>query len=420
MQIRAIIIVFLVLMGCKKPFPTTPETLLALLLEMGKKQESIVFIAGFDQGDNTYYANAKSYFKEKGMPVVDTLFSLEEIIDWLNQKAEHRTYFGEIHIVSHSNPWLGMSLRTTKNGQRITAKTLQDARRSGQLASAARALSDETKIIFHSCGLGENRKLMLELKHTFSNSGDNENSSGYENGFNQEYPEYLLGKSSSNNTPYKISAKVLSPNFETNFNTELRNHPSKETASTSKKGSSQNRYTQGSLPRVYASTFFNVFGGKFAGHYLAKPYYGFYPTGESKGPLYLSKEFKRAYPETGIDWFSALKTRTETQAGTPYSYKFNIPVNWKFTFDDVRDIPALQNREALLDFISESPEMAETLLDLNIPLEKYRWRSDIRGNTLRIKGKTTVLCVLAPILQDAYGTEYQNPNVTDPSLYQIL
>ena len=217
-----------------------------------------------------------------------------------------------------------------------------------------------------------------------------------------------------------LELKHTFSNFQANFNAVGSHYPNYESYSALKNSSSQYSNSQGSVPRVYASTFFNVFGGKFAGHYLAKPYYGFYPTGESKGPLYLSKEFERAYPDTGIDWFSALKTRTETQAGTPYSYKFNIPVNWKFTFDDVRDIPALQNREALLDFISESPEMAETLLELNIPLENYRWRSDVRGNTLRINGKTTVLCVLAPILQDAYGTEYQNSNVTDPSLYQIL
>jgi hypothetical protein len=64
--------------------------------------------------------------------------------------------------------------------------------------------------------------------------------------------------------------------------------------------------------------------------------------------------------------------------------------------------------------------MAEVLFKLNIPIEKFRWRSRVQGNKLIIKGKTTVLCVLAPILQANDASEYQNTNIQDPLLYQIL
>lgn len=379
MHSKAIIIVFVVFIGCKKPFSNTSETVLALPLNLAQKQESVVFITGFDEGDNRYYTNANAYFSGRGIPVVDTLFSLAEIIAWLNQKAEHQTSFSEIHIVSHSNAWLGMSLRTTKNGERITFETLQEVQRDSRFPKIKGGVTHQTKVVFHSCGLGENQVLLRELKRVFSNTG-----------------------SSTNSNTNRSSCSNLNSNSNTSSKSNSKPH------------SNTNR------PRVYASTFFNVFGGKFAGHYLAQPYYGFYPTGESKGPLYLSEEFKKEYPETPIDWFAAVKTRKETHAGVPYSYKFNIPVSWEFTFEDTKDIPVLEDKEALLDFISESPQMTETLFELKIPLEKYRWKSEIHGNKLHIKGKTTVLCVLAPILQDAFSNEYRKPRVNDRSLYQIL
>ena len=340
-----VLISFLVLVvGCKKPFSQTPEMALALPTNVSTTI-SIVFIAGFDEGDNTYYANAKNYFEGKKIRVVDNLFSLEEIIRYINQENTKHVNFDEIHIVSHSNAWLGMSLKTSKNGKRITIKTLQNASQQDNSLELQKGITNDTKIIFHSCGLGENKALLKELKHSF---------------------------------------------------------------------------TKEQKPTVYASSFFNVFGGKFAGHYLAKPYYGYYPTAESPGPAQLSMEFKLAYPESEINWFTALKTRRESSLGEAYSFKFNIPVAWEFTFDNVVDIPKLEDSEAIMDWISESPEMAEVLFELNIPIEKYRWRSKIQGNKLVIKGKTTVLCVLAPILQQHDSNEYRNVRLDDRSLYQIL
>lgn len=73
-----------------------------------------------------------------------------------------------------------------------------------------------------------------------------------------------------------------------------------------------------------------------------------------------------------------------------------------------------------MDWVSESSEMATLLYNLNIPIEKYRWKSEILGNKLLIKGKTTVLCVLQPILQKDDATEYRNTAINDTSLYQML
>lgn len=342
---KFIILILVIVLGCKKPFSQDAETALALPLEFGTITESVVFIAGFDEGDNTYYTNAKQYFEGTGIQLVEGLFSIEEILEYINTKAEKETIFDEIHIVSHSNAWLGMSLKTTKIGERITLKTLQDYQESQQVLKIFNGISNNTKIIFHSCGLGENTALLKELQHTF---------------------------------------------------------------------------TTQEAPTVYASTLFNIFGGKYAGHYLAKPYYGYYPTAESPGPAQLSNQFARSYPEIEIDWFMALKTREEPAFGEAYSFKFNIPVDWEFTFENKENMPKLEDRDAIMDWISQSPEMAAILFKLNIPIEKYRWRSSVNGNTLRIKGKTTVLCVLAPVLDKNADNEYQSIKLDDRSLYQIL
>lgn len=344
-QLIGIISFLTLVLGCKEPFSQSAETALALPSKSNIKPRSVVFIAGFDEGDNTYYGNAKTYFEAKDMILVDDLFSVEEIIRWLNQNSKPEKPYDEIHIVSHSNPWLGMSLKTSKNGKRITLNTLQEENTQNKLALVEHAIADETKFIFHSCGLGENEALLGALKLLFTND---------------------------------------------------------------------------KTPKVYASSYFNVFGGKYAAHYLARPYYNFYPTAESPGPAALSKEFKQKYDSLDIDWRTALKNRHETTSGEAYSYKFNIPVDWEVTFDSKTDIPELNDKDSIMDFVSESSEMAATLYELNIPLEKYRWKSEIRGNTLLIKGKTTVLCVLKPILDSNDTNEYRNTAFEDPFLYQIL
>lgn len=338
-----ILIFLMLILSCKQPIAQTIKIVTNKTKEVEKTTESIVFIAGFDKGDNSYYNNAKNYFKTQKVKVIEHLYSISEIINYLN--TDSAKVYDKIHIVNHSNPWMGMSLTTTKEGSRITLETLSKAKEENEIPSLNYGITNNTKIIFHSCGLGENKPLLKELKQFFK----------------------------TNETP-----------------------------------------------KIIASPFFNVFGGKYARHYLAKPYYGYYPTAESPGPNAISKEFKTTYPTTKIDWSTALKTRKEAAFGEVYSYKFNIPFDWEFTFDDTADIPTLHDKEDIMDWISESSEMATVLYKLNIPIEKYRWRSSIKGNQLQIKGKATVICVLAPVLQENDPTEYKSITFNDANLYHVL
>lgn len=306
--------------------------------------ESIVFIAGFDEGSNTYYTNAKHFFTEKNETIVSNIRSLEEIINWLNKNPQTNQAYKTIHIVSHSNAWLGMSLKTTPNGLRISAASLSEALQTRVLPILKNGIDKDTNIIFHSCGLGENLALLEVLQKALTN---------------------------------------------------------KET------------------PRVYASSFFNIFGGKYAAHYLAKPYYVYYPTAESPGPLALSQVLEKKYSQSEIDWFSALKTRREQQWAEVYSYKFNIPITWDINFEHRKDIPNLDSKDAIMDWVSEAPELAAELYALGIPIEDFRWKANIKGLQLQIKAKTTVICVLEPLL-NSDKTEYRQADISDPTLYRLL
>ncbi len=303
----------------------------------------IVFIAGFDEDDNTYYANATLHFKEKGFQIVEGLYSLEEILNHLNLQQRGKLY-SEIHIVSHSNPWRGMSLKTEKEGERLTAESLKNYIVKNNKTTQD-GITDKTKIIFHSCGLGENKALLSQLKKVFSAQAE---------------------------------------------------------------------------PRVIASPYFNIFGGKYASHYLAKPYYVFYPTGHSKGPLALSQEMTALNPDKNINWQEALTTREEPALGEVYSYRFNIPVEWEIEFTNTSEIPNLETPDDIMDFIAEDEGMATTLYEMKISLEKYRWTSKIRGNILKISGKTTALCVLEPVMNLEDEGNYATLTILDKKLYTNL
>jgi len=286
-------------------------------------QKEIVFIAGFDQGSNTYYSNARLHFSQSKYVLVENVYTLSEILTWLRLHYDKRMH-SNIHVVSHSNPWYGLSMKTTPDGERITEATLERSLTYNLITPlAGNVLDQDTKLIFHSCGLGQNKALLVLLKRTIT-----------------------------------------------------------KTASV----------------RLYASDLFNVFGGKYSGHYLAKTYYGYYPTAYSPGPWQLAKEFEATYPTVNADWEQVLKTRTEQLPGDMYTYKFNIPIEWEFEFEDETDLPEFTSKDDVIDWIKAIDDLKNEVSKFNIPIEKFRWLFKTLGNTLIIKGKTTVLCVLQPVM----------------------
>lgn len=308
-------------------------------------RKPIVFIAGYDKNGSTFYDSARNYFKEKGHLIINEKYSLEEIIIWMNRNATKNPY-GDVHIVNYSNPFKGMSLETVVNGDKITAQSLQKSITKENIPKLKKAITENTKIIFHSNGLGESEDLLKDLKHIFS---------------------------------------------------------------TQKK------------PQIVASPYFNIFNGQFSNHYLAKPYYVFYPTANSPGMVDLSKEIARKYSkERDIDWFSSLTNETERYIGEPYTKRFNVPVKLEVDYlNSDNPIPTFVTQKEIINFIIDDENLIENVNKLNIPIKKFRWTYKIKNSTLIIKGKSSVLCVLKPITKPYGNLEHIKPDTNNKRLYAI-
>ncbi|WP_299667585.1 hypothetical protein [uncultured Polaribacter sp.] len=308
-------------------------------------QKPIVFIAGFDKGSETFYADARTYFQEKGLKVIDGQYSLEEIIIWLNENGNQHPY-SEIHIVNKSNPYKGMNLETVVRGDKITSETLRRSITQGTLPKLKSVVNGNSKIVFHASGLVENKELLSTLKDAF--------------------------------------------------------HAKKN-------------------PKVVASPYHTIFGGQFSNHYLAQPYYVFYPTAYSPGKVDLSKEIARKYPkEKDIDWYDALNNEKERYVGEAYTTQFTIPVKWEFNYQDSdNEMPKFTIVEEVMDWIEQQDELLAALEKLNISVDKFRWNWSIKGSKLVIRGRTTGLCVLKPLIRPYGDLKHIKPDTNNKRLYAM-
>lgn len=308
-------------------------------------RKPIVFITGFDKGNETYYNNARAYFKGKQYEIIEDKYSLEEIINWLNKNEIKNTY-GEIHIVNNSNPYKGMTLETVINGEKITTESLRRSVTKGILPILNESVNANSKIIFHANGIGEN----IELMNTFKDA-----------------------------------------------------------------------FCADELPNVIASPYFSIFNGEFTKHYLAKPYYVFYPTANSPGKMDLSKEIAKKYSEEkDIDWFEALNNEEERFVGEAYTTQFTIPVKFELDYHNSDDeIPTFEMQEEVMDFIEQQEELYSKIKTLNIPLEKFRWTWNLKNSKLTIKGKTTGLVVLKPLIKPYGELEHVKPDTNNKRLYAM-
>jgi len=308
-------------------------------------REPVVFITGDDSSSDTYYTNARNYFEQQKVEIVNGTYSIEEIINWLNTNADDLPY-GEIHIVNKGNPFKGLSLETVVNGETVTEESLKMKLKEGELPILENAITSRSKIIFHANGLGTNKNLMDALKNTFSAQDS---------------------------------------------------------------------------PKVIASAYYSIFNGEFSNHFLAKPYYVFYPTANSPGKVDLSKELAKKYPnEKDIDWYEAIYNETERYIGEAYYTQQTVPVKFELDYHNSDDeVPTFEIQEEIMDFIEQRAELYEAFKELNIPLEKFRWSFKVKNSVLTIKGKSTVITVLKPLIKPYGELQHIEPNTNNKRLYAM-
>ncbi|MDX8554742.1 hypothetical protein MK851_14060 [Tenacibaculum sp. 1B UA] len=323
---------------------TTEETIEKPAVEYRKP---VVFITGNDKGNNHFYDSARVYFKEKNYEIINGKYSVEEIISWMNNNATENPY-GEVHIVNNNNPFRAMNLETVVNGDKVTAETLQKTITKGALPSVKnKAITDDTRIIFHTNQLAENTDLVNTLKSAF--------------------------------------------------------------------------ITENKVPQIVASPYYNVFGGEFSNHYLAQPYYVFYPTANSPGKVDLSKEIAKKYPEEKeISWYDALNNERERYVGEPYTIHYTIPVNLELDYHNSdNEIPHFVMQEEIMDFIASEEDLMKEVEKTNIPVEKFRWSYTVKNSQLIIKGKSSALCVLKPLTKPYGELEHVKPDTNNKRLYAM-
>jgi hypothetical protein len=172
---------------------------------------------------------------------------------------------------------------------------------------------------------------------------------------------------------------------------------------------------------VVASQYYTIFGGKFSEHYLAKPFYVFYPTANSPGKTDLSKEIAKKYSEEkDIDWYNALNNEEERYIGEAYTTQFSIPVKYQLDFHNSdEEMPKLTSQDEVMDYIEQNEEIYTEFLKLGIDLEKFRWRWTVKNSFLTIKGKTTGLCVLKPLTKPYGDLEHVKPDTSNLRLYAV-
>jgi len=175
------------------------------------------------------------------------------------------------------------------------------------------------------------------------------------------------------------------------------------------------------VPHVIASSYCNIFGGKFSNHYLAAPFYVSYPTANSPGKMDLSKEFQKKYSEEKeIDWFKTLKNYSERYIGEAYTTQFNIPVEWKFDYHNTDDeLPNFTSQEGVMDWIEQNEDLLAELKKLKIPVDKFRWQWKVKNSMLILNGKTTVLRVLKPLIKPYGDLKYIEPDTNNKRLYAM-
>ena len=180
-------------------------------------------------------------------------------------------------------------------------------------------------------------------------------------------------------------------------------------------------FTTTSSPKITTTSYITIFGGDFSDHHLAKPYYVFYPTAHSPGKVDLSKEIAKKYSnEKELDWYTALTNYSERYIGDAYTIQYNVPVQWELDFADTdNEMPTFNNSEEIMDWIEQNQELSKEFSTLNIPVDKFRWTAASTKGKLVIKGVTTVLCVLKPLIMPYGDLQHIAPEIDNLRLYSI-
>jgi len=130
-----------------------------------------------------------------------------------------------------------------------------------------------------------------------------------------------------------------------------------------------------------------------------KPFFAFYKTAYKPADFHLRTQLQNRYPNVPIDWLAAMQTKQADADTNVFHTKFNVPIIWNVPLDSSVEEVELETEFDKIEFIRSQKDLMETLDKFDIPIEKFRWQMKITEKAgkahVQIKGKSTVLCVLA-------------------------
>jgi hypothetical protein len=326
-----------------------------LLKQTGTLQhrESITFILGEDkESDNPYYEEATNYYlsnpKAKTESVVKNCRSLLEARNYLATcPPENGLPWGQVNLVSHGNQWLGLSAKVAPYSKRATAQAINACIDTGGFEAVPNQLLDQhSELFIHGCGIGNNPLLLQAIARAFGGT----------------------------DTVPSVRASKL---FE--YYTSVRTNTS-----------------------VTESE-----------RYFARAWHIIYKRGYKPGNTILCNQLKAKYPDSKIDWQDALSRDQPRYPGDIYYYSFEVPLKWVIEYDNKDSIPELKNNRQQLSWIGSQPEITRMLKQVNIPKKDFNWwfrmvrvkhDDGSRSPAVWVKGYSTILCVLKPIVAQNQNT----------------
>ncbi len=333
-------------------------------IEETATRSSVTFIMGEDgDADNPYYKEAEAYYRSLPSGHSDIIItefrSLLEIRDYLeNNPPDNGQPWGDVNIVVHSNEWkgIGMSLFPGEE-ERLNSTNLQFALDNEFfLPLEDQFLDGKSQVNIQGCALGKNPEMLEKLS---------------------------LALGGKKETPLVSSSKYFISYM-----------------------------TENGISEKYFTEFM----------------YGFFKTGYRPADFKLAQQLQERYPETQVNFKEALSRKTPRFPGDSYHYFFNIPVEWTVVYEDEKTLPEINGEENILAFISQQKDLVNTVAETDIPLDKFRWQlkkvkvktgKGQKKNAIRIKGKSSVLCILKSITKDDTTLPFI-PDKNDDQFFTII
>lgn len=138
------------------------------------KRISVTFIMGVDRNKgNDFYTQATKYFRSnpagKTDFIIQDVATLSDVIDWLQKGTPHKQMYSDINIVSHGNPWQGMSVPVASGYYRCSYSTLQHAITNRKIKPLSSVFADSlTTIKIISCAVGRDKDFGKALSALFT------------------------------------------------------------------------------------------------------------------------------------------------------------------------------------------------------------------------------------------------------------